>query len=120
MKREQGYYWVKYKNDTNETPIHHLVYWNGGMWFDKGCSIDDDLIIDETPVVYKPKSKLTVSLQDYGYHCGDGCCYDYGTITKVNGKEMECHNQDIDTILEMVLTELGYDVEIIREEDDND
>lgn len=58
--------------------------------------------------------KVKIELEEYCYTCGDGCCTTYGTITKVNGKELELHNQDTKTILEQVLEELGYNVEIIE------
>ena len=57
-------------------------------------------------------SVLKINLTEYGYSCGDGCCYNYGTITTVNGVELPCHNQDAGTILSQVLEHLGYKVEI--------
>ena len=60
---------------------------------------------------------LKINLKEYGYHCGDGCCYNYGTITKVNDVELPCHNQDAATILSQVLVHLGYKVEIEIDED---
>jgi hypothetical protein len=56
--------------------------------------------------------KVKVELHEYTYHCGDGCCTDYGTLTVVNGKDLPCRNQDAATILRTVLEELGYEVEI--------
>lgn len=56
--------------------------------------------------------KVKIELHEYGYHCGDGCCYNYGTITKVNGVEMSAHNQDAETIVRQILEHLGYEVEI--------
>jgi len=32
----------------------------------------------------------------------------------VNGKELDLHNQDVATILQQVLAELGYEAEIIE------
>ena len=58
------------------------------------------------------KEKLNIELNEYAYHCGDGCCYNYGTIIKVSGEQMPFHNQDISTILQQVLEHLGYEVEI--------
>ena len=58
------------------------------------------------------KEKLKIDLIDWTYDCGDGCCINYGTTTKVNGVEMPLINQDVATILEMVLKHLGYEVEI--------
>jgi hypothetical protein len=56
--------------------------------------------------------KLHIELNEYCYNCPDGCCTNYGTITKVNGQELELHNQDTATILKQVLEHLGYEVEI--------
>ena len=57
-------------------------------------------------------SVLKIKLHEYAYQCGDGCCYNYGTITTVNDIELPCHNQDAETILRQVLEHLGYKVEI--------
>ena len=62
-------------------------------------------------------SVLKIKLNEYGYHCGDGCCYNYGTITTVNDIELPCHNQDAGTILQQVLEHLGYKVEIDYSDD---
>ena len=59
-------------------------------------------------------NKLEIILDEYDFECGDGCCTNYGTITKVNGVEMPFHNQDTETILKQVLNHLGYQVEIIN------
>jgi len=58
-------------------------------------------------------TKIQISLSDYYYDCADGCCTNYGTITKVNGVELECHNQDTETIVIQILEHLGYEVEIL-------
>ena len=58
--------------------------------------------------------KVKIELDEFYYNCGDGCCTNYGTTTTVNGKELPLINQDVATILEQVLEELGYDVEIIE------
>lgn len=60
---------------------------------------------------------LNIKLTNYSYECGDGCCTDYGTIVEVNGEEMPFRNTDASTILEQVLTHLGYDVKITEEND---
>lgn len=60
------------------------------------------------------KPKLKIELEDWDHTCGDGCCYTYGTTTKVNGVELELQNQDRATILEQVLKHLGYEVEVIE------
>lgn len=56
--------------------------------------------------------RLKIQLKEYSWTCGDGCCTDYGTITKVNGTELPFRNQDVEIILEQVLKYLGYEVEI--------
>lgn len=56
--------------------------------------------------------KVKITLHDYSHTCGDGCCTDYGTVTTVNGKELNFYNTDRYTIIEGILTELGYEVEI--------
>ena len=58
------------------------------------------------------KEKVKIELIEYTYECGDSCCTNYGTITKINGVEMECQNQDTETIIYHILTHLGYEVEI--------
>ena len=63
------------------------------------------------------KEKLTIELNDYCHNCTDGCCTDYGTQTKVNGVQLDLHNQDAATILRQVLEHLGYEVEIIQSYD---
>lgn len=57
-------------------------------------------------------SVLKISMRDYSNECGDGCCHDYGTITTVNGVQMQAHNTDKETIMRQVLEYLGYKVEI--------
>jgi len=63
------------------------------------------------------KEKLKIELIDYDYDCADGCCTYYGTMTKVNGVELECHNQDTATIVKQILEYLGYEVEVNYEVD---
>ena len=58
------------------------------------------------------KGKLNISLTEYTYECGDGCCTNFGTVTAVNGVDLPYHNQDTATILQQVLEHLGYEVEI--------
>lgn len=59
-------------------------------------------------------SKIHITLQDYQYTCGDGCCHTWGTITTVNGEELASQNQDVETILEEVLAKLGIDATVER------
>jgi hypothetical protein len=65
------------------------------------------------------KPTLKINLHEYSYHCGDGCCLNYGTITTVNGVKLPLHNQDAGTILRQVLEYLGYEVEIENTFDNN-
>jgi hypothetical protein len=60
----------------------------------------------------EPIKKLNITLEDYDSTCFDGCCYNYGTITTVNGVELECHNQDTESIVRQILEHLGYNVTI--------
>jgi hypothetical protein len=55
---------------------------------------------------------IKIKFTEYHYKCGDGCCDIYGTVTEVNGVEMQCHNQDIETIVRQILEHLGFTVEI--------
>lgn len=66
----------------------------------------------------KTDKTLNIKLHEYSYHCGDGCCFSYGTITTVDGVDLPCHNQDVSTILKQVLEHLGYTVEIENTYDD--
>ena len=56
--------------------------------------------------------KLVIELESFGHSCSDGCCYDYGTITRVNGVELASYSEDTGTILKQVLEHLGYEVEL--------
>lgn len=58
-------------------------------------------------------TKIKIELNQYHNNCADGCCTSYGTITKVNGQELECHNTDAPTIVKQILEHLGYEVEMI-------
>ena len=59
-------------------------------------------------------TKVKIELNNYDYDCGDGCCTNYGTITTVNGAELDCHNQDAATIVKQILEHLGFQVELIE------
>lgn len=61
---------------------------------------------EKKPIIAWTVVRVAPGLRD------DGCCTNYGTITKVNGQELELHNQDTATILRQVLEYLGYEVEI--------
>ena len=55
---------------------------------------------------------LKITFTEYGYSCADGCCYNSGTITTVNGVELPLHNDDGETIAQQILEHLGYKVEV--------
>ena len=67
-------------------------------------------------------SKLKITLEDWDYTCGDGCCTDYGTKLYLNDKLLEHPNPeqwnnnyvggDVGIALRAVLKELGYEVEV--------
>ena len=58
--------------------------------------------------------KVKIELEDWDYHCSDGCCSNYGTLIKVNG--VECENEyagdSVLQALEVVLNQLGVEFEI--------
>lgn len=56
--------------------------------------------------------KVEITFKHYGAYCGDGCCYDYGMVTKVNDKELDFRNTDTETIVQGILEKLGYNVTI--------
>lgn len=56
--------------------------------------------------------KVDITFKHYNNSCADGCCIDYGTITEVNGEELEFRNEDTETIVRGILEKLGYEVEI--------
>ena len=56
--------------------------------------------------------QVKIKLEHYGSYCSDGCCYDYGIITTVNGEELDFSNTDTETIVQGILEKLGYNVTI--------
>ena len=56
--------------------------------------------------------QVKITFKHYESYCADGCCYDYGMVTKVNGEELDFRNTDTDTIVQGILEKLGYEVEI--------
>ena len=56
--------------------------------------------------------KLKITFTEYGYSCGDGCCYNSGVITTVNGVELPLQNEDTETIVQQILEHLGYEVDV--------
>lgn len=69
---------------------------------------------------------MKITLRDWEYTCGDGCCYEYGTQILIDGKEVEHYDEeqvvniyvgsDVEVALRSVLKHLGFEnVEIDRE-----
>ena len=56
--------------------------------------------------------KLTIVFDEYDYKCSDGCCDHYGTTTTINGVELDCYNQDVETIVKQILVHLGIEAEV--------
>jgi hypothetical protein len=55
---------------------------------------------------------LKITFTEYGYSCGDGCCYNSGVVTSLNGVELSNQNEDTETIVKQILEYLGYTVEV--------
>ncbi len=55
---------------------------------------------------------IKIKLEEYGYRCPEGCCYNYGIKTTVNGEELPFQNTDTETIVKGILEKLGYNVTI--------
>lgn len=85
--------------------IELLTDSNGGH-----CITESD--IRDAVIELNSMKNLKITLDEYETTCGDGCCTDYGTITYVNNVKLECHNQDIPTIIQQILEHLGYNVDI--------
>lgn len=60
----------------------------------------------------KSSNKVKVIITEWTHNCSDGCCTTYGTNININGVDLECQNQDVETILRNTLDYLGYKVEI--------
>jgi len=56
--------------------------------------------------------KITIILNEYDYKCSDGCCDHFGISTTINGIELDCHNQDTETIVRQILEHLKIDAEV--------
>jgi hypothetical protein len=62
-------------------------------------------------------NNLTINIHQYSYSSADGGSYNYGTITTLNGNELPCRNNDIESVIRQLLEHLGYNVEITLTED---
>ena len=69
---------------------------------------------------------LKITLKEWDYTCGDGCCTEYGTQILIDGKEVEHYDEeqvvnayigcDVEVALKSVLKHLGFgNIEIERE-----
>ena len=69
---------------------------------------------------------MKITLKEWDYTCGDGCCYKYGTQILIDGKEVEHYDEeqgvniyvgcDVEVALRSVLKHLGFEnIEIDRE-----
>ena len=56
--------------------------------------------------------QVRITFKHYDNSCADGCCYDYGMVTTVNGEELSFRNTDTETIIQGILEKLGYNVTI--------
>ena len=61
--------------------------------------------------------KIEITFEDYEHFCSDGCCHDWGTITRVNGVALECTNTDKETIIKQILEHLGFEPTIINNDE---
>lgn len=56
---------------------------------------------------------IKINIKPYEYECGDGCCYDRGDIIYVNGEQLgDIPYGSVENALQLVLSHLGYEVEI--------
>ena len=67
----------------------------------------------------KKPIKIKVSKRPYYYECGDGCCTDSGETWFVNGEEI-CSGMCDDNRLQQLLKHLGYEAEIMNENEDGE
>jgi hypothetical protein len=63
---------------------------------------------------------MRIETKDYSYQCGDGCCYEYGTILYIDGKQItdrrfSCEAEAYLYILQDVL---GHQVDYIDDEEE--
>lgn len=57
--------------------------------------------------------KIKIGVQSYEYTCGDGCCYEQGDYIFVDGERLgDIPAHSFENALQLVLSHLGYEVEI--------
>ncbi len=60
---------------------------------------------------------IHVKLTDYGYSCGDGCCYTYGIIVEMGEEKINLPFATELDVMKCVLSKL--DINLIIEHDEN-
>ena len=56
---------------------------------------------------------IKINIKPYEYECGDGCCYDRGDSIYVDGVQLgDIPCGSVENALQLILTHLGYEVEI--------
>jgi hypothetical protein len=63
--------------------------------------------------------KVKISKRPYQYECGDGCCTEWGETWYVDGEEIASGPCE-DNLLQRILERLGFDAEIVNENEDGD
>jgi hypothetical protein len=63
--------------------------------------------------------KVKISKRPYSYECGDGCCTEWGETWYVDGEEIASGPCE-DNLLQRILERLGFDAEIVNENEDGD
>jgi hypothetical protein len=61
---------------------------------------------------------IKIKINHWEHTCADGCCTTYGSDINVNGKQIKLNDYTTENILKEVLTELGFNVEIIETYDE--
>ena len=56
---------------------------------------------------------MKIELQPWHFICADGCCYEHGIVTKVDGVEVSLFGNQNRILLGSILTHLGHNVEIV-------
>lgn len=107
---------------TNDTLFNFLEFLSmQDVYFEtieeKTEAIDKFLLSD----FYRPlkinNPKVKITLTEWHYKCGDGCCDHYGTDVKVNGNKITTNSEDTSEILRAVFEHLGFDIEVEQKYD---
>lgn len=65
----------------------------------------------------KPNNPIGIKIHRFGYHCDDGCCYNYGTTITINDVELKGLEENLSQILYKIFDHLGIQVNITETED---